>query len=124
MALTIFETALRILVNTEETPENLLAEHPIRILRGVIGKQTPKEHVASITANHTSDRPIIKVGVVGDAVVPTAGSLFTEEVHRHDASLICTIVDVAEQGHIHRPGISGHIKIISRKRRIRLDPVV
>jgi len=116
VALTILHGSVRTLVDGKELAEDLLGKNTFGVLSCVVREQTTEEEVASVTADHASDGPIIEVWVVGDAVLPATGSLVGQQIHGEDAVLIGTIVEVAEKRHVHCPSIASHVKVIARER--------
>lgn len=116
VTLAIFEFSVRILVDCEKLTKNLLGENAVGLLGCVVREQATKKEVAGVTADHATDRPVVKVWVVSHAIFPTTGSLVGQQIHGDDTILISAVVEVTEERHVHRPRIACDVKVVARER--------
>lgn len=123
VTLAVLEIALVVLVDGEELLEDLLGEDAVGVLLGVVGQQAAEEEVTGVAADHAGDGTVVEVGVVGDTVLPAACCLVGQQVHGDDA-VLGAVVDVTEEGHVHRPCVTGDVQVITRQGRVGLNPVV
>lgn len=88
----------------------------------VVAEETSNESISGVTGNHASVGAIVKVRVDCHALIESCSGAVTNILHAQGA--INVVVNLAEQGHVHRPCVASNVEVITGTGRVSLNPVV